>query len=247
MPNHETLLQGLGRRVRALRGDRSWTRRTLSNRSGLSERYLANLELGVGNISILRLAEVASALGVALRELLPEQEDEGLGVIALLGLRGAGKSTVGRALAHALELPFQELDALIEAEAGLSLEEVFDFHGEVYYRRLERDALERFLRESGPAILATGGGIVTSQGTFTRLLDETRTVWLEASPEDHWNRVVAQGDRRPMADNPQAMAELRSLLAARHRLYAKATYTVDTSALSEAATVDDILSWVRAA
>jgi XRE family aerobic/anaerobic benzoate catabolism transcriptional regulator len=152
-------------------------------------------------------------------------------VIALLGLRGAGKTTIGRRLARRLRVPFIELDRRIERAAGLTVGEIFSLHGEEYYRRLERQALEAILDAGRPVVLATGGGLVTSPDTYTLLRRRALTIWLRAQPEDHWNRVVQQGDRRPMADHPQAMAELRRLLASRESLYAEATHTIDTSRL----------------
>jgi XRE family transcriptional regulator, aerobic/anaerobic benzoate catabolism transcriptional regulator len=239
----DPLLLELGGRVRARRTELGWSRARLSEACGVSARYLADLESGRGNISVGRLAAVARALGTGLRTLLPEDEATtrseagGPPVIALLGLRGAGKSSVGRALAERLGLPFVELDALIEAEAGLSLDELFALHGEGYYRRLERDVLARFLDAGTAAVLATGGGLVTSPETYALLLGRTRTVWLKARPLDHWNRVIAQGDHRPMAGKRHAMAELKTLLAQRTPLYARAHQTVDTTGRSIEETV----------
>jgi XRE family aerobic/anaerobic benzoate catabolism transcriptional regulator len=153
----------------------------------------------------------------------------GGGVVALVGLRGAGKSTIGRALATRLQVPFVELDALVEKDAGLGLEAIFQLHGEAYYRRLAREVLTRFLAETDAAVLATGGGIVTDPGSFKLLQKRCRTVWLQATPEDHWRRVLEQGVVRPGAANPHAQAELRALLKAREPLYAQAELSVDTS------------------
>jgi XRE family aerobic/anaerobic benzoate catabolism transcriptional regulator len=137
-------------------------------------------------------------------------------------------------------VPFVELDRRVEEAADLSLDEIFSLHGEEYYRRLERETLDRVLREQIPMVLATGGGIVTSRDTYALLRRSALTVWLRARPEDHWNRVVRQGDRRPMADHPQAMADLRGLLLAREPLYAAATHTIDTSALTAREAVEAI-------
>jgi XRE family transcriptional regulator, aerobic/anaerobic benzoate catabolism transcriptional regulator len=235
----DDVLRSLGERARALRLQRGLTLREVAERSGLSARFLVQLEGGRGNISVRRLADVAEALGTTPSSLLAE----GLAhprPIALLGLRGAGKTTIGRRLAKRLRAPFVELDRRIEDAAELSLSELFSLHGEEYYRRLEREVLESVLAERKPMVLATGGGIVTAPDTFALLRRGTVTIWLRASPEDHWNRVVRQGDRRPMADHPQAMADLRALLAARESLYAAAEHTVDTSHTSVDRLVDRI-------
>jgi XRE family aerobic/anaerobic benzoate catabolism transcriptional regulator len=149
--------------------------------------------------------------------------------IALLGVRGAGKSTVGAALAKKLGIAFVELDQQIEAAAGLPLGEVFALHGEAYYRRIEREVLANLLAAPTEMVLATGGSIVNDPTNFALLQSKCVTVWLRASAEDHWNRVVAQGDQRPMADSPHAFAELRALMTAREKLYARADHTIDTA------------------
>jgi XRE family aerobic/anaerobic benzoate catabolism transcriptional regulator len=223
------LLDALGHRARARRLEKGWTLRDVAERSGVSPRYLVELESGRGNISVGRLAEVARALDTTLAALLAEDDVPPPRVIALLGLRGAGKTTIGRTLARRLRVPFVELDRRIEQAADLSLSELFSLHGEDYYRRLERETLQQVLAERRPMVLATGGGIVTSPDTYALLRRATVTVWLRARPEDHWNRVVRQGDRRPMVDHPQAMADLRALLASREPLYAQAAVTVETT------------------
>ena len=236
----DDLLQGLGRRARALRIARGWTLREVAERSGLSPRYLVQLESGRGNISVRRLSEVARALDTSAAALLTPMEEPEQPVVALLGLRGAGKTTIGRKLAKRRRIPFVELDRRVEQAADLSLGELFTLHGEDYYRRLEREVLQDVLNEARPMVLATGGGLVASRDTYAMLRRSAVTVWLRASPEDHWNRVVRQGDRRPMADHPQAMADLRSLLAAREPLYALADHTIDTSSGTIEKLVDTI-------
>jgi XRE family aerobic/anaerobic benzoate catabolism transcriptional regulator len=227
----DQFLQEVGEHVRTRREALGLTQKQLSARSGLSLRFLAQLERGDGNISLRRFADVAEALGTTPAELLRETASRRGPVVALIGLRGAGKSTVGPRLAEVLGVPFVELDLLIEQAAGLSLAEIFELHGEIYYRRLERETLRRFFAADHPdgAVLATGGSIVNDRESYRLLRDNAVTVWLRARPEDHWNRVIQQGDQRPMAQSPQAFAELRALLAAREPLYAAAHHTIDTS------------------
>ncbi len=239
------LLTFIGGRVRTLRDSRGITRKVLAELSGLSERFIADLEAGKANISVLKLAGVAEALGVSAASLLEgsPSEGQGPGIVALLGLRGAGKSSVGKKLAAAIGVPFYELDRLVEAEAGMKLSEIFAMHGEDYFRRVELAALEKFIASHPRAVLATGGGIVTSRDAFRTLLDCTRTVWLKAQPDEHWARVVEQGDTRPMENRPHAMAELKRRLKEREPLYARAHLTVSTSQRG----VDDVVREIVAA
>jgi XRE family aerobic/anaerobic benzoate catabolism transcriptional regulator len=241
----EDVLRTIGQRVRSRRRERGATLREIAERSGVSPRFLVQLEAGSGNISVRRLADVARALDVTLAELVAPPAEPREPVVALLGLRGAGKTTIGRRAARRLRVPFVELDHRIELAANLTLAELFSLHGEEYYRRLERDVLQAVLNEDRPMILATGGGIVTSAETYALLRRSTITVWLRATPEDHWNRVLRQGDRRPMADHPQAMSDLRTLLAAREPLYAAAAHTVFTTDRTVDDVVDEIVTLAK--
>ena len=250
--------------MREHRTQRGLTRRVLAQASGVSERYLAQLEAGEGNSSIALLRRVAAALGSSLEDLISDAdasserrlvrrlldqlppgrlEDVVLRLtkefgrtdasrrdrVALVGLRGAGKSTLGAALATSLERPFVELDREVEREAGMTLPEIFSLYGQTGYRRIERRALERVLDTTSHAVIAVGGGIVSEADTYQRLLQRCFTVWLKASPEEHMARVVAQGDLRPMAGNAEAMADLRRILDARESLYGQADVIVDTT------------------
>jgi len=234
------ILGVVARRVRQARGVRRWTMRELAERSGLSVRFLVQVESGTGNISVKRLADLARALKTSAADLVTDGEPDAPRVIALLGLRGAGKTTIGRQLARRLRVRFVELDRRIEQAANLSLAEIFSLYGDEHYRRLERETLGEVLNEGRATILATGGGIVTSPDTYALLKKSTVTVWLRASPDDHWTRVVRQRDRRPMADRPQAMADLRAILATREPLYAAAMHTVETSGRDPSEIVDQL-------
>ena len=235
-----TFLESVGAAVRAQRERRGLSRRELAETSGVSERFLAQLETGDGNISLRRFAELAHSLGTTPAALMVM--DVETKPIALLGVRGAGKSTIGAALAKKLDYRFVELDQEIEAAAGLSLGDVFTMHGEAYYRRVEREVLGRLLSEPTPTVLATGGSIVNDPTTYALLRSRARTIYLRAEPEDHWNRVVAQGDQRPMKENPHAFEELRGLIAARGKLYERADRTVDTSGRTAKQVVAEILT-----
>jgi XRE family transcriptional regulator, aerobic/anaerobic benzoate catabolism transcriptional regulator len=270
-------LKLLGDRVREARASRGMTRKILARDSGVSERYLAQLEGGQGNISILLLRDIARALDIRLDSLvldgpqpsvdlihaveflrrLPTSEllqaRQMLGKhfggfdpamrrdrIALIGLRGAGKSTVGAELAARLEVPFYELDRLIEQDAGVRLSVIFDLYGQSGFRRFERRCLDDVVERNPRFVLATGGSLVSEPATFERLLATCYTVWLKATPEDHMQRVVAQGDMRPMADNRESMEDLQRILDARAPLYRKADVVIDTSAASVEHSVEQI-------
>jgi XRE family transcriptional regulator, aerobic/anaerobic benzoate catabolism transcriptional regulator len=257
-------LASLGRRVREAREQRGMARKVLSKTADVSERYLAALEAGEGNASIVLLRRVAAALGVRLADLLDSGEpvaeqrlirrfldslppgrledvlrrltaefgqDESVRRkrITLVGLRGAGKTTLGMALAKSLRRPFVELDKEIEREAGMSLSEVFLLYGQAGFRRIERRCLERIINSQDEIVLTVGGGIVSEPETYNLLLLNCFTVWIKAAPEEHMARVVAQGDMRPMAGHAEAMDDLRQILSSRESLYGKADAVVDTS------------------
>lgn len=243
-PMSSPLLLALGRRVRVQRVQAGLTLRALAAASGVSTRFLSEVEAGRGNISIERLNVLAEALQIPLVTLVAPPEPSGARSIALLGLRGAGKTTVGRRLARRLKMPFVELDTVVAARAGLALGELFSLYGEDYYRRVEREALEQVTSDGQPRVIATGGGLVTAPDTFALLRRHATTIWLKARPEDYWNRVAQQGDRRPMTDHPQAREALRDLVARRDSLYRQADLTVDTSDQLVSDTVTRILNVV---
>src|SRR5947208_898574 len=224
-------LARLGERVRAWRGEQRMTRKQLAAASGVSERYLAQLEAGQGNMSVLLLRKVARAMGVGVERLVREDDGQQKPV-ALLGLRGAGKSTLGAKLAEALKVSFVELDREVEKEAGAQLGEVFAMYGQDAFRRFERRALQRVLQQNERAVIAAGGSLVTDPDTYKLLLDRCLCVWLKASPEEHMARVIAQGDMRPFKGRSAALDEIRRLLADRERLYGRADVTLDTSGKS---------------
>ena len=244
----DRLLEDLGRRARERRLGRGLTLKQLAARAGLSPRFLVQVEGGVGNISVRNLAALARALGTSPAALLEAADaTSGTKLIALLGLRGAGKTTIGRRLARKLRRPFVELDQRVEEAAGLSLGEIFSVHGEDYYRRLEGEALERLLAEDRPVVLATGGGLVTEPGTYELLLASCLTVWVRATPADHMSRVMAQGDLRPMSDSARAMDDLVSILESREPLYAKADLTLETSRRTPQQSVEALLGLMKTA
>lgn len=237
----QRLLEELGRRLREARARSGLTLADLARRSGLSRRYVTEAEAGRANLSVLKLAALAGALRVRMGELAdlplvsPHSER-----VALVGLRGAGKSSVGRELALRLEAPFVELDAKVEELAGMPLGEIFSLHGEEHFHRLEAEALESVLASGERLVLATGGSIVASTSNFERLRATCRTIWLSAKPEDHLQRVAEQGDRRPMQGRPRAMQELKDLLARREPLYQRCEIEIETSGRTVAAVVSAI-------
>ena len=284
-PEKNPLLVALGERVRNLRARRGLTRKAVALAAGVSERHLANMELGTGNASILILDHIARALQsplaevvgdittaspewlmlrellggrseaelrrarLALADLLGPGADPRAGArrIALIGLRGAGKSTLGRMLADDLELPFVELSREIEKVAGCSIREIHDLYGTNAYRRYEHRALEEAVRTHPEAVLATPGGLVSDAATFNLLLAHCLTVWLQASPEEHMGRVAAQGDLRPMEASQEAMDDLQRILAGRTAFYAKADLAVDTSRQALAESFQALRTVVRTA
>jgi XRE family aerobic/anaerobic benzoate catabolism transcriptional regulator len=267
----------LGDRVKELRARRGMTRRILARDSGVSERYLAQLESGAGNISIVLLRALARALDVPLDSIVREGPEAALeiaevnallgrlapseviearkmltarfgapdgglrlGRIALIGLRGAGKSTLGKRLAAQRDVPFIELDREVETASGMTLSEIFDLYGQAGFRRLERQALDRILGTTSRFVVAAGGSIVSQPDTFAELLLGCFTVWIRARPAEHMQRVIAQGDLRPMADNTEAMADLERILAGREALYSKADATIDTAGRSVESTLEEL-------
>jgi len=261
-------LEQLGQRVRTMRSLRGMSRKVLAKVSGISERYIAQLEGGKGNVSIVLLRRVANAMGAHLEDLIPAADPApdwqvirdllrkaspgqiaqakdilaggnaathrrtSFAGIALIGLRGAGKSTLGKLLAKKIGWTFVELNKEIERQNGLSVAEIIALYGQEGFRRMEQAALTQLLARKEPMVLATGGGIVSEPLTFDLILSSFYTIWLKAEPEEHMARVRGQGDLRPMADDRSAMAELRNILLSREPLYARASAVVDTAGLS---------------
>ncbi len=227
------ILIRLGERVRRQRLASGLTRKDLAIASQVSERHLANLESGTGNVSILVLTQISTALNVQAAFFLQDNVDRHRKQrIALVGLRGAGKSTLGALLAKQFGLSFYETNQYIEQAAGCKLSEIHNLLGPTAYRRYERQALEEIIAKPGPLVLATPGGIVSDPQTYELLLTHCFTIWLQASPQDHMQRVVEQGDLRPMAGKPQAMADLRKILNSRSDLYKQADLSWQTSGLN---------------
>jgi XRE family aerobic/anaerobic benzoate catabolism transcriptional regulator len=272
-------LDRLGERVRRMRNQRGMTRKALAQHADVSERYLAQLESGDGNISIMLLRRVARAMGMQLPQLVSEQSDPPLDTVlfsqfierlspqaakearelvlrhfgsaqsdtrrarvALIGLRGSGKSTLGKMLADELDYPFIELDREIERLTGASLSELFDMFGQDTFRRAERDALNDVLQRHENFVMATSGSIVTDPATLELLTSSCFTVWMRANPDEHMSRVVAQGDLRPMTSNPRAMDDLMSILQSREPLYARADAALDTTGRSPQQSLTELMT-----
>jgi len=272
--NHR--LTVLGERVRTLRTYRGMTRKALARESGVSERYLAQLEQGQGNISVILLARVAAALRTEpgdllqmresrtpeeiliadlLRELSPDNHKAFLQIltehfsvpvesrrrVALVGLRGAGKTSQGRLLATRLDMPFVQLGSEIELLAGMSTSEIFSLSGQNGYTRLEERALMQSLKRYDRCVLETGGSIVMDPNLLSTLLTTCFVVWLHARPDEYMRRIIAQGDVRPMENQADAMSDLRRILSERDDFYSKAHASIDTNGKSIDNCVDELL------
>ncbi len=269
-PADEVYLKRVGERVRLGRARRGMSRKILSKASGVSERYLAELERGAGNASLLVLRQIADALSIEAADLIGDQPERPVdltlaihqlerlapaelaearrliaqrfgaagaaahGRIALVGLRGAGKTTLGQLAAEALGVPFVELDREVERASGMELSEIFAVHGQAMFRQLERQCLETIIERFERVVIATGGSLVTEPSSYDLLLSTCFVIWLSTTPDQHMSRVIAQGDLRPMAEGPQAMDDLKAILESRTPLYAKAAAEVNTSDKSEA-------------
>ncbi|QDU67124.1 shikimate kinase [Engelhardtia mirabilis] len=244
---HHPFLRELGRRLRAARQAEGYSVAELADRADLSRRYLTDAEAGRANPSVLVLLRLAKALGTSLAGLVDIPLRERLAErVALVGLRGAGKTTVGRQLALALEVPFVELDESVERSAGLPLGQLFDLHGAESFQRYLRDALEAVLAQGERLVLAAGGSIADDEQVFSRLLETSRTVWLAADPREHYDRVAAQGDLRPMAGRPRAFDELEQLLERRRPAYERCELKVDTSGQTPEEVTEQILAFLSA-
>jgi XRE family aerobic/anaerobic benzoate catabolism transcriptional regulator len=276
-------LEALGERVRNLRSRKGMTRRAVAVAADVSERHLANLEYGTGNVSVLVLLQVANALQCSLAELLgdvtttsPEwllirellskrseadlrrarvqlgdmfgeggNAQERKNRIALIGLRGAGKTSLGQRLAQDLGFPFIELSRQIEQFAGCQISEIHNLYGANAYRRYERRALEEAIQIYPEVVIATPGGLVSDSANFNLLLSHCTTVWLQADAADHMGRVAAQGDMRPMAASKEAMEDLKRILEGRSAFYSKADLSINTSGRTEDQAFEALRTSVR--
>ncbi|MEQ8442840.1 MAG: helix-turn-helix transcriptional regulator [Alphaproteobacteria bacterium] len=291
-PELRDYLSALGERVRQARAKRGMARRILARDSGVSERYLAQLETGSGNPTVAVLRQIAKAVDYPLTELVTDEagiladavpadlapileqlrgvpvdllpdvrtaiskvgtgpcspaalETRKGGRLALIGLRGGGKSTLGRMLADRLSMSFVELNRIVERDYGGSIGEILALSGQPAFRRLERRALENTIRDNKATIIATGGGIVSELGTFNLLLERCHTIWIKASPDEHMNRVINQGDLRPMARNDEAMEDLKAILNAREPAYRQADAVVDTTGQTPEQSLTDLEAVAR--
>jgi XRE family transcriptional regulator, aerobic/anaerobic benzoate catabolism transcriptional regulator len=272
-------LSVLGERLRTMRTRRGMSRKVLARHSDISERYLAQLEAGEANCSIVLLRRIAKAIGMQLTELVDARPDRPLEAvlleqflgrlsatqiaearallidrfegkiserrnarIALVGLRGAGKSTLGQMLAEQMQVPFLELDRIVEQQSGMSIGECLEMFGQETFRRNERATLETTLANHPAFVMATGGGIVAEPATYELLLTFCLTVWVRASPEEHMQRVMRQGDLRPMANSAGAMDDLIAILRSREPLYAKADIVLDTAGKTPRQSVDELVN-----
>ena len=274
----DAYLRRLGERVRMLRNRRGMSRKVLAKQAKVSERYIAQMEAGLGNCSIVLLRRIARAIGLPVTSLVHEGDEPPLDLvlmtqflerlpsdrliearklvtehfgtasqdryrqrIALIGLRGGGKSTLGALLADRLSVPFIELDREIERRSGAPLSEIFDMFGQETFRRAEREALDEVLRQHEHFVLATGGSIVTEPSTLELMLSSCFTVWVRADPHDHMKRVMAQGDMRPMAHSARAMDDLMSILKSREPLYARADAALLTTGKTPEQNLNELL------
>jgi XRE family aerobic/anaerobic benzoate catabolism transcriptional regulator len=265
-PGAPAFAAAVGRLVRMGRAKRGMTRRQLAEGSGASERYLAQIESGQGNPSVIVLKSIAQALDVPITALLPRDNERAASFdrivdllgrlppaelpaiaeliesraaarsagdrgrrIALVGLRGAGKSTLGRMLAQELGVPFIELNRIVEQDYGATIPDLIEMSGLATFRRYERACLQRVIADHAAAVIATAGGIVSNPETYALLLQHAHTIWIKAQPEEHMRRVMEQGDFRPMAQNREAMADLVAILDARRADYARAAAELDTA------------------
>ncbi|MBV1706138.1 MAG: helix-turn-helix transcriptional regulator [Hyphomicrobiales bacterium] len=277
-------LAELGRRARALRTQSGLSRKLLAEKSGLSERYIAQLEAGKGNVSVLLLRRICHGINVPIAALLhpqsanatlfeefqsllteadpkrieaarralrePARQPSGpvrrLDRVALIGLRGAGKSTLARLAADELKWPFFELNREIERDHGLQVHEIFPLYGQNGYRRLEQASLRGLTTRAGAMLLATNGGLVSDALSMEILLENFYTIWIKASPDEHLERVRAQGKTRIVADDDIALEELRAILGERELQYARAHATIDTTGKSVAHSLHDLLAVIAA-
>ncbi|MDX1595020.1 MAG: helix-turn-helix transcriptional regulator [Gammaproteobacteria bacterium] len=279
-PDVDAYIGAIGERVRGMRARRGMTRKQLGEDSGVSERYLAQLEGGKANVSIGLLWQIAQAMGVPPHELLPDassharapspllqfldqltpdQEqaahalllkhfvnpDGDVRGVALIGLRGAGKSTLGEKLAEAVGVPFIRIGDVVEQLGGMSIAEIFSLGGQTAYRRLEREALQHVLDNYETSVIEAGGSLVSEPATYAELLGSFYTVWVRAAPEEHMTRVVVQGDLRPVQASQEAMDDLKRILTEREPEYRAANYTLDTSGRDVEACLDELMDMTR--